>query len=141
MIVVLDVSPDARGSLGPDVETVSSLGELLSSISRAPGPWTVVLGPEVAVDDAVSLATRYRATRPEVGVVLQRIEVDSAVLTEALRAGANPGRIVAADINADALLVAQRRRSVAFPDGDGRVEVAVDAGGPLGAGLVILGHA
>lgn len=55
-------------------------------------------------------------------------------LTEALRAGAKPDRIVAADIDGDALLLAQRRlflrgESVevvraALPDGEGSVELA-----------------
>jgi len=55
-------------------------------------------------------------------------------LTEALRAGANPDRIVAADIDADALRLAQRRLFLrgesaevvraALPDGEGSAELA-----------------
>ena len=97
MIVFLSASTDARALLGHDVQSVSSVDELHSLIAGDVSFLTIVLGPDVTIDGAVSLATGYRTTRPEVGFVLQRTTVDSAVLTEALRAGVREVVVVGDD--------------------------------------------
>lgn len=79
--------PDVREALGGGALEVGSVDELRGLLSTDTGARTVVLGPEVSLDDAVALASQHRLSRPEVGYVLQRYEVDAAVLTEALRAG------------------------------------------------------
>jgi pilus assembly protein CpaE len=47
----------------------------------------VVLGPSVALADALALADTLRVIRPTVSVVLLRDDVDTSVLADALRAG------------------------------------------------------
>jgi pilus assembly protein CpaE len=47
----------------------------------------VVIGPEVAIRDALGFASDMRMMRPAVGVILIRERVDVAMLIEALRAG------------------------------------------------------
>lgn len=87
MILAVGVSPASLESLGADVEVLDSIDELDIRIAADLGSRTIVLGPTVDIADAAGVASRYRTTRPEVGIVLQRTDVDAGVLTEALRAG------------------------------------------------------
>ncbi|WP_380168604.1 CpaE family protein [Jannaschia sp. R86511] len=105
MTLAVDPSPAAE-ALRPDLTVLTSVPDLTSALLSRPGPRTVVLGPTVALTDAVALAAQLRVTRPEVGVVLQRGSVDTAVLAEALRAGVR--EVVPAE-DAGALVEAVRR--------------------------------
>lgn len=97
---------EAAGALSGSAHLLESIDELIDLLAVETGPRTVVLGPDIAVDDAVALAAHYRTSRPEVGVVLLREQVDATVLTEALRAGV---RAVVAAGDGPALLEAVQR--------------------------------
>ena len=76
---ILDVFPDAHGA--------ADLAELAALVHADPGAQLVILGPTVTLPDAVGFAARHRLTRPSLGVVLLRDQVDVAVLAEAIRSG------------------------------------------------------
>lgn len=76
---ILDALPDAHGA--------ADLDDLATLVHADPGILLVVLGPGVALADAVGFAARHRLTRPSLGVVLLRDQVDVAVLAEAIRSG------------------------------------------------------
>jgi pilus assembly protein CpaE len=76
---ILDVYPEAHAA--------ADLDDLATLVHADPGILLVVLGPGVALADAVGFAARHRLTRPSLGVVLLRDHVDVAVLAEAIRSG------------------------------------------------------
>ena len=105
-MLVVTSSPSMLDSLGAEAVLLRSIDEVRRHLVEATGPQTVVLGPEVPSEDAVVLASTYRALRPEVGVVLVRDVVDARVLTEALRGGV---REVVSTTDPDGLLEAVGR--------------------------------
>jgi pilus assembly protein CpaE len=94
----------------------------------------VVLGPGVALPDALGFAERQRLARPALGVVLLRDEIDVRLLGEAIRAGVREvveGRDPEAIRSACARsLQVSRQLGNAAPGADGPARV----GGPTGAG-------
>ncbi len=106
MTIAVDPSPSAE-ALRPDLLVLTSVPDVTTTLQGQHRPRTVVLGPHVALRDALALAGELRLTRPEVGIVLQRATVDAAVLAEALRAGVR--EVVPADDTAG--LVEAVRRS------------------------------
>jgi pilus assembly protein CpaE len=56
-------------------------------LANRPEEYAVVLGPDVAVQDALSLADGMRLTRPSTSVILVRDVVDTTVLRDAMAAG------------------------------------------------------
>jgi pilus assembly protein CpaE len=66
---------------------VDDLAELASLVRADPGVQLVIIGASVDLADAVAFAAQHRLTRPSLGVVLLRDQVDVAVLAEALRSG------------------------------------------------------
>jgi pilus assembly protein CpaE len=71
----------------PQAHAATDLDDLATLVHADPGILLVVLGPSVALADAVGFAARHRLTRPSLGVVLLRDHVDVAVLAEAIRSG------------------------------------------------------
>jgi pilus assembly protein CpaE len=69
------------------VRTVASPAGVALDLQAHPGTSLVVLGPSVAVDEAVAFAAHERLHRPALGVVLLRDEVALDVLADAIRAG------------------------------------------------------
>src|SRR5688572_7603852 len=65
----------------------TSMDELSTHLAQSPDEFAVVLGPSVAMDSATDFAKRARITRPDLGVILLRHDVDSATLSLALRSG------------------------------------------------------
>lgn len=57
--------------------------------------YVIVLGPNLAFDDALTLCENLRIARPTISVVLVRYELDTQMLTQAMKAGARD--VVAAD--------------------------------------------
>ena len=106
MTLIVGGSSAILEALGGDVVTLPSVAEVQSHLEAAPGPRTVVLGSEVSTPEAVALASAFRLTRPEIGVVLVRDIVDAGVLTEALRGGV---REVVASYDVPSLAEAVRR--------------------------------
>ncbi len=91
MTAILEFDPagaeSIRSALGPDAIVVPSLRELREHLDVDLFEDCVVLGPSVDQIDADALAEDLRITRPTLGVVLVRQRIDTAVLSDALRAG------------------------------------------------------
>ncbi|KRF07409.1 hypothetical protein ASG88_00730 [Nocardioides sp. Soil777] len=89
----------------------TSMAELKAHLEASPHEFAVVLGPSVAVDDAMDFARNARITRPDLGVILLRHGVDSETLTVALRSGMR--EVVEARDLAGLTTAVHRARSVA----------------------------
>ena len=66
---------------------VDTAESLFSWLSGHPDEYAILIGPQVAVPEAMALAERMRTSMPTTTVVLLRHEVDTAVLTQAMHAG------------------------------------------------------
>jgi pilus assembly protein CpaE len=66
---------------------VGSWPQLAEVLTQRPDEVLVVIGADVPMDDALTFATDQRATRPALGIVLLRRQIDVDVLGAALRAG------------------------------------------------------
>ncbi len=76
-----------HSALGDSSTVLDNLDKLDEHLDEAPDEYAVVLGPSVRAGAAARFANRARISRPSLGVVLVRYRVDSAILTDALRAG------------------------------------------------------
>jgi len=94
-------------TIGGDVQAVDSLTEAARLLDRDPTEFLVVIGPKTPTNEALAFAASLRMSRPAVGVILTRHEVDVALLTSALQSGVREV-IRAGD---DAALAAACRRS------------------------------
>jgi len=94
-------------TIGGDVRAVDSLTEVARMLDRDPHEFLVVIGPRAPTNEALAFAASLRMSRPAVGVVLTRHEVDVALLTSALQSGVR--EVVRA--GDDAALAAACRRS------------------------------
>lgn len=94
-------------TIGGDVRAVDSLTETARLLDRDPAEFLVVIGPRAPTNEALAFAASLRMSRPAVGVVLTRHEVDVALLTSALQSGVR--EVVRA--GDDAALAAACRRS------------------------------
>lgn len=95
-----------QSALGSGASVLGSLDALNRHLAEQPQEHAVVLGPSVTTAEAVGVAERYRVVRPSLSVILVRARVDTAVLTEALRAGI---REVVESRDLSSLTVAVRR--------------------------------
>jgi pilus assembly protein CpaE len=87
MTVLVALPDEAIDALDQPARSAPDLDGLKKILDHDHAPVTVVLGPDIPLSDAMLLATDLRLTRPEVGFVLVRDDVDALVLTEALRSG------------------------------------------------------
>jgi pilus assembly protein CpaE len=91
MLVIISPDPAAaetlRSSVGPDAEIVASVDTARRYLAENLDVDVAVIGSAIDLDPALALAEAMRVTRPELGVILVRRRVDTAVLTEALRSG------------------------------------------------------
>ncbi len=91
MTALVEADPDLvdrfRASLDTQDTVVTSLDGIDEHLRRHPDEYALVLGPSVDDTVAAEIAATYRITRPALGVVLVRSELDSTVFTEALRSG------------------------------------------------------
>ena len=94
-------------SLGGDARAVDSLSEAARMLDRDPSEILVVIGPRAPAREALAFAASLRMSRPAVGVILTRHEVDVALLTSALQSGVRE----VVQVGDDAALVAACRRS------------------------------
>ncbi len=74
-------------AVGVPVTPVSDLVSLRRALTENPAEDLVVIGPEVGLEVALEFAAGERVARPSLGVVLVRGRLDTATLTQALRAG------------------------------------------------------
>ena len=77
-----------KGALGPDASVLPSLDALKPHLELNPFEDCIVLGPSVDQQSTCSPSPRSCASpRPSLGVVMVRRRIDTAVLSDALRAG------------------------------------------------------
>ena len=76
-----------KGALGPDSAVLPGLDALYSHLDVNVFEDCVVLGPSVDQQDVFALAEDMRLRRPSLGVVMVRRRIDTAILSDALRAG------------------------------------------------------
>ena len=84
------VADDLQRALASSPGTTTLLPTVDKAATRleaTPEEYAVVLGPSVALADALALADTLRVIRPALSVVLLRDDVDTSVLVDALRAG------------------------------------------------------
>jgi pilus assembly protein CpaE len=96
-----------KGALGPDSSVLPSLDALKSHLELNLFEDCIVLGPSVDQVDVYSLSEELRVSRPSLGVVMVRRRIDTAVLSDALRAGV---REVVQERDLAGLAVAVRRQ-------------------------------
>lgn len=91
MTILWDLDPRAqetyRYALGQDVLQTYSAGQISKALQEGPGHHLIVIGPDVDLGAACSLAELERVDRPELGVILLRHRLDVTVLAQALRSG------------------------------------------------------
>jgi pilus assembly protein CpaE len=93
-------------ALGPDTLQIFSAAQVGRALQEGPSHPLVVIGPDIPLDTACSLAELERVDRPELGVILLRHRVDVNALAQALRSGVR--EVVPAD-DQTALVDAVRR--------------------------------
>jgi len=76
-----------KGALGSDALVLPGLDALKTHLDTNPFEDCVVLGPSVDQQDVFALAESLRVTRPSLGVVMVRRRIDTAILSDSLRAG------------------------------------------------------
>ena len=125
---------------GP-AEVLESMEQVKVHLSNRPQEFVLILGPSIPLSAATALADTLRVTRPTIGVILVRSDVDTGVLAQALRSGMR--EVVALDDLSglgqavkrsrglhDALLTAIP--SQAPPEPEGRVVSVFSAKGGVG---------
>lgn len=76
-----------KSALGPDSVLLPSVDDLLTYLDVNMFEDCVVLGPSVDQQDVFALAEDMRLRRPSLSVVMVRRRIDTAILSDALRAG------------------------------------------------------
>lgn len=76
-----------QAAIGPECVVVPTIEGLSRHLEEDSAVGVVVLGPSVEPQGAYKLAERMRLQRPALGLILVRFRVETAVLTDALRAG------------------------------------------------------
>ena len=91
MTILWDSDPAAAETyhfaVGDHIDVVEAAQTVMRSLAANPQELLVIVGPDVDLQAASSLAEQVRNERPEVSVILLRRRLDVAVLAQALRAG------------------------------------------------------
>jgi len=91
MTILWDSDPAAaetyQFAVSDRIEVVEVAYNVTSALMANPAELLVIVGPDVDLQGASSLAEQVRAERPEVSVILLRRRLDVTVLGQALRAG------------------------------------------------------
>jgi pilus assembly protein CpaE len=130
MPVIVDSNQDVVSvllhSLPAGSQGVATMDRVRAWLNQRPDEYVVVLGPTVAITEALALCDQLRTNRPTVSVVLVREELTTEVLTAAMQAGArdvipsgSPEAVSAAVTRAYQLFVALR--GAAGADRSGKV--------------------
>ena len=93
--------------IGGDVRTAPQIADLERMLDEDPSETLVLFGPNTPHQEAISLAARQRLTRPTLGVVLLRHELEVTILAEAIRSGVRE----VADVNDPTSILAACARS------------------------------
>jgi len=88
--ILWDLDPRASNAygfaLGPDTVQIFAAGQVGKALAEG-NHQLVVIGPDIDLESACSLADLERIDRPELGVILLRHRVDVTTLSQALRSG------------------------------------------------------
>jgi pilus assembly protein CpaE len=91
MTILWDSDPAAAETyhfaVGGHIEVVEAAPSVMRALGTNPGELVVIVGPEVSMQAAATLAVQIRNERPEVSVILLRRRLEVTVLAQALRAG------------------------------------------------------
>jgi pilus assembly protein CpaE len=91
MTILCEPDRQAAAALVPAldgaVRTVATLPDVAMTMAADPAENLVVIGRDVALDQALSFSGRVRAERPDVAVILLRDSPDAGTLTDAANAG------------------------------------------------------
>ncbi|MBE3076098.1 MAG: AAA family ATPase, partial [Actinobacteria bacterium] len=91
MTILWDSDPAAAETyhfaVSDRIERVEIAQTVMRALATNPQELMVIVGPEVNLQAASSLAEQVRSERPEVSVILLRRRLDVSVLAQALRAG------------------------------------------------------
>lgn len=141
MTILWDLDPRAeetyRYALGADVLQTYSAGQISKALQEGTGHHLIVIGPDVDLEAACSLAELERIDRPELGVILLRHRLDVTVLAQALRSGVRE----VVQVDDQATLADAVRRSLALSrqlsgqehaPGSGKVVTIFSAKGGVG---------
>ena len=111
-VLLTDATDDIQRyqfTLGEKVDVTSSVYELYDFLANKPSEKLIIIGPNIKMDSARSIAGHFRLDRPDIGVILIRKRIEVGILTEALRAGIR--EVVSSD-DAGALVAACKRSLV-----------------------------
>jgi pilus assembly protein CpaE len=131
--LIVVVEPDALsqeallGAAGTSAVVVADLDAAYRRINEGPDVDVVLIGPHVAAEPALALAEAMRIARPMLGVVLVRARIDTATLTDALRAGVRdvvkerdvPGIGTAVQRALELARAAREQAGIAVAEGEG----------------------
>jgi pilus assembly protein CpaE len=110
MTVILTDSTDESQryafTLGETATITTTPYELYDVIERDPNEQLIIVGPNIKIETARSIAEHFRTSRPSLGVILIRNRLDVTVMSEALRAGIR--EVVGSD-DASSLVAACKR--------------------------------
>ena len=91
MPILLDADPAKAATLltvlPAGTQVVDTADRLFTWLAHRSDEYAVVLGPSLAVPEAMQIADRMRTAMPTASVVLVRDTVDTNVLTQAMHAG------------------------------------------------------
>jgi pilus assembly protein CpaE len=91
MTILWDSDPAAAETyhfaVGGHIEVVEAAPSVLRALGANPAELVVLVGPDIAMQAAASMAEQVRKERPEVSVILLRRRLEVTVLAQALRAG------------------------------------------------------
>lgn len=108
-VILTDATDDVQRyqfTLGEKVQVTNSIYELYDFLANKSDERLIIIGPNIKIDSARSIATHFRLERPDIGVILIRKRIEVGVLTEALRSGIR--EVVSSD-DAGALVAASKR--------------------------------
>src|SRR6516165_7023383 len=80
-------SADLLPSIGGDIQQADNLISAAHLLDLDQDETLVVIGPDIPTSEAIAFAARLRMSRPALGVVLARDQVDVTLLHRALQAG------------------------------------------------------
>lgn len=74
-------------TLGEEVITVSTQRDVEDTLRDLPNENLLLIGAEIPLENARSLAEKYRFSRPQLGIIVIRNRLDITILNDAIRSG------------------------------------------------------
>lgn len=111
--ILTDTNDDSQRyefTLGGAVTVTTSTYELYDLINSDPESQLIIIGPNIKMETAKSVAEHFRLLKPSLGVVLVRNRIDVTTMNEALISGIR--EVVSADDAASMVSAAKRSLSI-----------------------------